>query len=343
MDSKDSNGANPAQDNQEMDGMQSSVPAASISSTEPTQAIAAQPAPVVGGEDPLADAAGRRKLELDLTRMGVSKEEIQRLLSASSNTASAPPNTSAIPNLSNAVFSLPNTKPAKPGRPTANDLHSFAAQLMQQQTAANVKKIDEVSLDLPEFRESTGDEIRRGEVLLREAQMLRKREHYQEAEAKCREALMLIPRDAAALEFLGDILQGIARIDEALAVYKRSLAANPKRYSAEKKYGNLLVRQQNWSVADENSIPRNGFAAVLLSALLPGAGQLHNGELGKGAFFVLSFIVSVYLVGWSPWGLKSEHGKHGLNTSFLICAIVMAVLYIAAMIDANAGAKKTHR
>ncbi len=314
----------------------------STPSPEPTVVMTAQPQSVIGGHDPLADAEGRRKMELDLSRLGVSREEIQRLMNASSNTASVPPKSALTTSIPSLGASIPSAKPAKPKRPSVDDLHSFAAQLMQQQSAANVQKIAEISLDLPEFRESTGDEVRRGEVLLREAQMLRKREHYPEAESKCREALNLIPKDAAALEFLGDLLQGLARIDEALAVYKRAIEANPKRYSAEKKYGDLLVRQQNWSAADD-SIPRNGFAAVLLSTLLPGAGQLHNGDIGKGVFFIITFLINVFLVGWSPWGLKSEHVKHGLNTSFLTCAIVMGVFYIAAMIDANTGAKNTHR
>ena len=75
-------------------------------------------------------------------------------------------------------------------------------------------------------------------------------------------------------------MQGVARTDEALATYKRALEADPKRSSAERKYGELLVLQQNWHLADPEAVDANPWFARLLSMMLPGLGQFHNGEIG---------------------------------------------------------------
>jgi tetratricopeptide (TPR) repeat protein len=228
-------------------------------------------------------------------------------------------------------------------RTSSESLQSFAAQLMSARSDEQVKAIEHVSLGLPDFREASAQEVRQAEQLLRDAAMLRRREKYNEAETKCREALTLVPKDAAALELLGDLFQGVARIDEALAAYKRAVEADPKRSSAERKYGELLVQQQRWGGPDPEAVPVNPKAATLLSALLPGLGQFHNGEIGKGVFFLIADAVCFYLLAFSPYGFAGEHHRSGLNTSLFACLILTAVIYFAAVIDANVVARQGGR
>ena len=196
---------------------------------------------------------------------------------------------------------------------------------------------------LPEFRESSVQEVRAAETLLRDASMLRRREKFGEAEAKCREALELSPRDAAALEMLGDILQGVARIDEALAAYKRAREADPRRSSAEKKYADLLMRQENWVGYDPEALtPPNARLAVLLSLLLPGAGQFFYGSYIKGAVILLLDTLCIYLLAASPWGFPGSRQHGGLHTSLIAIFAFAFVVYVGAVADTVAESKRTN-
>ncbi len=248
------------------------------------------------------DAERRRKVEMDLARLGMKPDEIKRLIDANPNTTAATAGSAPV-----AHSSLPGIRPAakKVGSrdkaaERAADLQSFAAQLQSTTAARRVQVIEAVTLDLPDFRESTIEERQKAEPLLREVYALRRRERYTEALAKCTEAIDLVPADAAALETLGDLLQGLARTNEALAAYKRATEADPKRVSAERKYGDLLMRQQQWIEPDTEEVPKNPIAAAVLSLLMPGAGQIHNGQKLKGAVLLacaaLCMAVLVYLV-----------------------------------------------
>lgn len=290
----------------------------------------------------LSDAARRQQLEMELKRMGMSPEEVRRLLSAGAHTteAAARPTPTPAPLSPAEMPSLPATA-KKPARTDAASLQSFAAELMQSKAAAQVEAVQkaEVALALPEFREATIQEKLKAEPILRDASMLRRRERYTEALLKCREALDLTPKDAAALELMGDILQGVARIDEALAAYKRATEADPKRASAERKYGDLLMRQQNWGgSADPEDVPKNPFVAVLLSALLPGAGQIYNNELAKGVFLLVADVIIVLLLYLLP-----PSGGKALSTGQMIVLVIGGILYIAGVADANIIARRNRQ
>lgn len=313
--------------------------------TEPQSAIENRqssiendPLPIGGDADKLlADVAKRKKIEDDLRRMGMSPLEVQKLLNADSHTfdADTPPAAKSSLNTPNAMPSLPlpalPAKNANPARASMDSMQAYAAELMAQKAAAQVQAVRKVSLDLPPFRESSIQEVMQAEPLLRDAAMLRRREKFRDADVKVREALQFVPKDAAALELLGDILQGVARTDEALATYKRALEADPKRSSAERKYGELLVLQQNWGMADPEAVDRNPWFARLLSLLLPGLGQFHNNEIVKGVFFIALDAVCFFLLR-SPFGFGS---RHPIGFTQVACIILTLVVYIVALVDTN--------
>jgi hypothetical protein len=304
---------------------------------EPTQAIPPQPGmqpPATVPVDPLADAARRQQMQKELSGLGMSPAEIQRFLNADPNSVDP-----QRPSMPNTVPPSPSAPKSKTFRPDADSMQSFAAGLAASAAAARQKAIDTAALGLPEFRESSVQETLQAESLLREASAFRRREKYREAEAKCREALSLVPKDAAALELLGDLLQGVARTEEALAAYRRATEADPKRYSAEKKYADLLMRQQNWAAVDPEAVDKNPFIAVLLSALLPGAGQFYNGDIAKGAFFILLDVLCVYLLAWSPYGFQGERQHGGFNTGLIGSAILTSIIYLIGVFDANITAR----
>jgi len=305
---------------------------------EPTQAIP----PQTTVPDTLTDAEKRRKIELEMTKLGLSPDEVRRLLNANAHTADvapAPlPQPTRIP-----PTSLPTAPPAKkgPDRVTADSLQAFAAQLKSQKDADRQVSITTASKSLPEFRESSVQETIAAEALLRDANMLRRREKFAEAEAKTREALELTPKNGSALEMLGDILQGVARVDEALAAYRRALEADPRRSAAEKKYADLLMRQDSWANYDpEASTPPNARLPVLLSLLLPGAGQFFYGSHVKGAVLLALDAICIYLLAGSPWGFSGSHIHRGIGPGLIGSFVFTVVVYVGAIADTIAESKR---
>ncbi len=298
----------------------------------------------------LADTDRRRRLEAELLARGMTPPEIQRLLNASSRTydadllplpvpeAALPPAAASLPPAS--VSRKPDPKNAKArSQSVQSEMIQLAQQLQEKKTEIQEAAIVEASRDFPPFRESSLPEKIESESLQRDANLARKRGLYSEAEAKCRAALDLAPKDAGALELLGDIAQGVGRVDEALAAYRRAVQADSRRASAERKYGELITQQQNFEQYDPEAATRNPFVAVLLSALIPGAGQIYNGETGKGIFFLSVTALFTYLLGWSAFGFTGRHRGGGFgNLSMLI--VFALVTYIVCMTDAQLTAKK---
>ena len=304
---------------------------------EPTQVIP----PMAASAEGVSDAEKRRRIEAEMTKLGLSPDEVRRLLNANAHTADVAPAPLPKPTL------IPPTPyaatPPKKGsdRVTADSLQAFAAQLKVEKDAARQVSITTAGRSLPEFRESSVQEVRAAETLLRDAGMLRRREKFVDAEAKCREALELTPKDGAALEMLGDILQGVARIDEALAAYKRAVEAEPRRSAAEKKYADLLMRQENWASYDpEGSTPPNARLPVLLSLLLPGSVQFFYGSYVKGAVFLLLDAVCVYLLAASPWGFSGSHVHRGVSPGLIAMFSLTFVVYVGAIADTLSESKR---
>lgn len=285
-----------------------------------------------------ADVAKRQKLESELSSLGMAPDEIAKLINANANTTDAPGDLVIGTPL---AFTASTASPAprnKNNKVTVSSLESFAAQLNSANATRSKEAVFNVNLKLPEFRESSAAETIQCETLLRDASMLRRREKYRDAEAKVREALNLTPSDASALELLGDILQGVGRVDEALAAYKRATEADSKRSSAEKKYGDLLMRQQSWTIADPEAVAPNRWLNSILSLCLPGVGQIFNGEWVKATVFLAIDSICLYLLLFSPWSYSSR-GKH-TNPFTLATFGVFIVTYIVALIDSNVTASR---
>ena len=288
------------------------------------------------------DAERRRKLESELLRMGMSPEEVRRLVNADAHTAKmeAIPERTALAPLPQ--MPLPLLKSAQKtaiatNRTTASELEAYAAQLTKKVDTVRIEAIAKASeaLEFPPFREATIQQTLQAEAILRDANLLRRREKYAEALEKCLAAIQLVPKDAAALELLGDILQGVARTDEALAAYKRATAADKKRHSAEKKYGDLLMRQRNWDVPDaEAARGEKPWSAVFLSFCCPGMGQIYLGDLPRGLFFLCLFAACLGILYFIP----PSQGQVGTARAFLY--VFTGITYLANVIDANMQSRK---
>ncbi|MGC8668186.1 MAG: tetratricopeptide repeat protein [Chthonomonadales bacterium] len=245
------------------------------------------------------------RLATELARRGIPPEEINRLLSLG-----------AAPHAPQA--------PAQPEPTQAAPRKAFQPR---------------PTITLPEFRPVSDAEKAQADRLLIQANIARRRNRYTEAERLCREAIEYTPSDAAALELYGDILQSIGRVDDALYAYDRARTADPNRSSAERKYAQLTLAQETDILSGaEGAAHRNPSLAVFLSATLPGAGQVYNGQAAKGLAIALAELLAVYLWLWTP--LRNPTGHPNLTAALVALA---AVVYIYAVADANIGARQAGR
>lgn len=192
------------------------------------------------------------------------------------------------------------------------------------------------AIQFPDFRESTREETERADGILRQAALHRRRGRLKEALAECEQAIALVPSDAAALELYGDVLQGLGRVDDALAAYRRAGEADPRRASAERKYAELLLLQDRGVKAFVAAEPRNPYVAVLLSALCPGAGQFYNGQPAKALVLALTALALAVALLWTPLGFGGTTGISGSAAFLMAC---FGVVYVFSLVDANIGAR----
>ena len=273
-----------------------------------------------GNEDkPAEEARSReeqdRRLAEQLLKRGIPPEEVRRLLAlGAQETASSPPSAPVKSPAAPLPTLLPEEEPFVP-RPT---------------------------IILPPPREATDAEREQADRLLTAANLARRRGSYAEAEQRCREAVEKNPSDASALELYGDILQAIGRVDDAVLAYDRARELDPKRRSAERKYADLVL-QQNRSIArlSDEYIPRNPMVAVLMSSLLPGAGQMYNGQPVKGLLIAVGMLICVFVLGWTDYGFAS--GLTSITPPLVFFMLLAGAIYIYAVIDANINARRGKR
>ena len=123
-------------------------------------------------------------------------------------------------------------------------------------------------------------------------------------------------------ELLGDMLAAEGRIEEASEAYKEATEADPKRVSAEKKFaqmtlalaeakgtlniseamlrGDSLTDLMASGAMGRQQGKKNAGVAMMLSMLMPGFGQMYNGQIVKGVVVMGSFLILLLLITLSP-------------------------------------------
>jgi hypothetical protein len=94
---------------------------------------------------------------------------------------------------------------------------------------------------------------------------------------------------------------------------------------------------QRLSAMDGRDIRRRSrFASTLLSAIVPGAGQLYSGRAGDGAYSFLT-VASTGLV---TWWFATEHDKHDPSSVRVsIFGVITALFYAGNVYGANTAAR----
>lgn len=126
----------------------------------------------------------------------------------------------------------------------------------------------------------SGDEVER---LLTQANVERVRGNFLTARRLLEQALQKAPERADIHELLGDVYKAVGDLSTALECYKKARELDPTRRSVEEKFASTLLEINPPAVPEEVPfLPKNPTLAVILSALLPGAGQVYNEQWLKG-------------------------------------------------------------
>jgi tetratricopeptide (TPR) repeat protein len=197
------------------------------------------------------------------------------------------------------------------------------------------------------------------ERLLRFANLHRIRKEWLQAEDYIRKALVWSPDNPDVHEMLGDMLRELGKPHEALEEYKTAREIAPGNAALETKYATIILEVSEAEHAKAVALdvlsnpqklgakPKNAFLALTFSALIPGWGQIYNGEMKKGAILFGLFLLTVILFVISiPHSVTPMGFIALLNTSPIMSVFLMMwfMITLYAIIDAPlVAAKKSKR
>jgi tetratricopeptide (TPR) repeat protein len=171
------------------------------------------------------------------------------------------------------------------------------------------------------------------ERLLSKANALRAAGDGEGGAAACEEALKLDPNHAGALELLGDILLARGKAKEALVPFRRARELQPARGVLEEKIGlAVLQADETLRALQERELllsnpelmdkpERNPALSFLLSALLPGAGQMYNTEYAKGGVLLGISLLTFGVMFYSFTALLGELSRVPLGGGMVSAAV----------------------
>jgi tetratricopeptide (TPR) repeat protein len=206
------------------------------------------------------------------------------------------------------------------------------------------------------------------ERLLRQAHLQQLRGQLAEAQASVQQALELMPDDASAWEMLGDLRQQAGDLSGAHDAYKRAHELAPDNAAIERKYAqtvlHLTMQQEQfmqWQQALEGKLPDEEIApprrpslAFLLSFVMPGLGQIYNGQFVKGAILLgltlLGFILFL-LMGDAHTALQNmlaflvnpARMRGSISSLHLFIILILFSVWLYGIIDAPLSAAARSR
>jgi len=206
------------------------------------------------------------------------------------------------------------------------------------------------------------------ERLLRLAHIHQVRGEREKAKELLQQALELDAENAAVWELLGDYRREAGDWQGAHDAYKKAHELAPDNAPIERKYAEAvlqLTRQQEqfqqWERALEGKgdtgeplLPRNPGLAFLLSLLMPGVGQLYNGQFVKGGIILGIMFVCITTFMVTPGGkdfvnnllaylVNPARVSGSVSAVHFWTALVMFLAWVYAFIDAPLSAAARNR
>jgi tetratricopeptide (TPR) repeat protein len=207
--------------------------------------------------------------------------------------------------------------------------------------------------------------------LLGRATLLRSRGERREALQLAQQAVDLDEKSWEAYELMGDLYLDMGRGEQALDSYRRARKINESRGVLEEKIGRAALaraaRQRATTMseavldgmAQSDTVKRKPGLAALLSLIIPGLGQLYNGEVIKGfimaalfiALFGLSTVAVRASIAASP--ISPQGALYGPQIDFVgilsalfsgisaVWVVLLLVLWIYSIGDAGIRASKS--
>lgn len=165
------------------------------------------------------------------------------------------------------------------------------------------------------------------------------------AERYLAEAVQIAPGYTYVVECQADEALSNRKSEEAKRLYRLARKIDPKNHSADGKLADLVFRSEAAPAAamlKVQEVSASAKSAAIMTALLPGLGQLVTGQTVKGICII---ILWVFLLIFSPAGIQSltalATSKGDVHTGPLLALIGAFFVYIGALVDMNAYSKST--
>lgn len=159
------------------------------------------------------------------------------------------------------------------------------------------------------------------------------------------EAAQMAPGYTYVLECQGDEAAENRKHEEAKRLYKLAKSQDILNSSADAKLANLVFRAEAAPAAAHlkmNESTASAKSAGILTAFVPGLGQIVTGQTVKGIIILVCWVLLLFLV---PSGVKSAGnlfgGRSGVDTVALLGLAASLFLYVIALVDMNAYSKST--
>jgi tetratricopeptide (TPR) repeat protein len=159
------------------------------------------------------------------------------------------------------------------------------------------------------------------------------------------EAVELAPGYTYVLECQADEAEASRKIEEAKRLYKTAMAADPKNHSAEAKHADLVFRSQaaaSTAVLQASEVTASARTATLLTAIVPGLGQLVTGQIIKGGVILALWIALLCFMPVSLPAFTALVSQRGSVQALPLMALLGSfVLWLGALIDMQSFAKSS--
>lgn len=228
------------------------------------------------------------------------------------------------------------------------EIEAEAARLRELQSSPDLVPVDEGRAAEAEPSQSAVEDVLGAEKELAAANVASMRGLKQEAEAHLKKAMELAPRSPAVLAAVGEDFAKRGQIKKAMEAFRQAKDADPSNPQLESRYAELVLKNAAAFDPFTTPVPTESLAsaksAVLLSAIVPGLGQLVSGQVVKGISILLGWLISWIIALAIPNGLRSlvqaaAGGASDFNTAVLFPVFTGVCFHLGAIVDATARVK----
>lgn len=207
----------------------------------------------------------------------------------------------------------------------------------------------------PEVKPTSPDLDVKVEEIVRRAQLEKIRGNEDRYRQILSEALEFVERSSLAQEVAGDLLVMDKDTKAARDAYQLAMKMDPTNASAERKYGEIILRLAGIHDAaaldrqmSELELMASGKKALLLSTFCPGLGQIVSHQYKKGGLILGAWLIGFFMILLSPGGLTAifvtlgvARGSTEAAALSWVGVAICVVAHAVSITDANVLAKNT--